>query len=775
MPVIALYEFNEAGPVAADSALGNGAQDGTNTDGAAGVDGRLVLDGINDKFKVGDEVFQLSRGTLEIQFAMTALTDDPQTVLSRDSVGQTEGGYRIEVLGDGSVAITHETTDGETTYTTGPGFLGAGDEVNVSYSWDEAEGGKLIVENQTAGTTYEADTPEGLTMDMGDINQKWMIGAGQSASDPFMLNNLGKYMDGSVEYFQISDTVDNITDPVRDGIVEGTPGDDLIDTDYSGDPDGDFVDNEDAIIPGDGPNDDRIYAYGGDDTVIAGPGDDTVFGGQGNDLVEGGDGDDSVRGGRGDDSLTGTDGRDSIFGDGGNDIIETGTSVGDTNVPLPDRGYPGLYPADSDPENDRDVARGGGGDDIIRTGDDNDTIFGGRDNDDIDGGFDDDTISGGFGNDTIVGGEGSDTIEGRQDDDLIYGGLGPDFPDAVNIPDADGDLVPGNGRDLIYGGFGNDTIYGMDDDDTIYGGGDNDVIDGGVDDDLVYGDRGNDTITGGEGVDSLYGGADRDVFLVGAPGTGDGDFIDGNEGGDDFDTLDLRGSGPLRIDYERNPENGTVTFLDDDGNETGTLTFRNIENVIPCFTPGTLIATPKGEVPVESLRAGDKIITRDNGIQEIRWTGAKHLDWAALSANPHLKPILIRQGSLGNGLPERDMLVSPNHRMLVANDRTALYFAEHEVLVAAKHLTGAKGVQAVDSMGTSYLHFMFDRHEVVLANGAWTESFQPGDQTLKGMGNAQRNEIFELFPELRDEAGIEDYAAARRTLKKHEASLLVAR
>ena len=769
MPVIALYEFNEAGPVAADSALGNGGQDGTNTDGAAGVDGRLVLDGINDKFKVGDEVFQLDRGTLDIQFSVNALKDDAQTVLSRDSVGQTAGGYRVEVLGDGSVAITHETADGETTYTTGAGFLGAGDEVNVSYSWDKDGGGALVVANQTAGTSYEADTPAGLTMDMGDINQKWMVGAGQAGSDPFLLNNLDHYMDGSVAYFQISDTVDNV-DPGRDGIVEGTSDGDLIDVAYAGDPDGDFVDHGDAIIPGDGPDDDRIYGYGGDDTVIAGPGDDTVYGGQGDDDVSGGDGDDDLTGGRGNDVLTGGDGGDTVRGNDGDDLIDTS---GGGPLPLPDRGYPGLYPADSDPTNDLDEVRGGAGDDIIRTSDDNDTIFGGRDNDDIDGGFDDDQIFGGFGNDTIVGAEGSDVIQGRQGDDLIYGGYGPDVPDAVNIPDADGDLVPDNGRDSIFGGFGNDMIYGKDDDDTIYGGADNDQIDAGVDDDLVYGDRGNDTIAGGEGVDSMYGGADRDVFIVG--GDGNGDFIDGNEGGDDVDTLDLTGAGPLRIDYESNPENGTVHFLDDLGNETGTLTFRNIENVIPCFTPGTLIATPKGEVPVQSLCAGDQVITRDNGIQTIRWTGARHLDWAALSSNPHLKPILIRQGSLGNGLPEHDMLVSPNHRMLVANDRTALYFAEHEVLVAAKHLTGAKGVQAVDSMGTSYLHFMFDRHEVVLANGSWTESFQPGDQTLKGMGNAQRNEIFELFPELREEAGIGSYAAARRTLKRHEASLLVAR
>ncbi|MFN6979078.1 MAG: Hint domain-containing protein, partial [Gemmobacter sp.] len=191
------------------------------------------------------------------------------------------------------------------------------------------------------------------------------------------------------------------------------------------------------------------------------------------------------------------------------------------------------------------------------------------------------------------------------------------------------------------------------------------------------------------------------------------------------------------------------------------------------FTPGTLIATPRGERPIEDLKAGDKVITRDNGIQEIRWIGRRDLDARALNANPHLCPVMIRQGSLGNGLPERDMMVSPNHRVLVANDRTALYFDEHEVLVAAKHLVSANGVAQVQSAGTSYLHMLFDRHEVVLSNGAWTESFQPGDYSLSGMGNAQRTEIFELFPQLRTAAGTAGYAAARKTLKGFEARLLV--
>ena len=564
-----------------------------------------------------------------------------------------------------------------------------------------------------------------------------------------------------------------------DGYVRGTAGGDLIDTNYIDPFDTDRVDATDAILLGDAPNDDRILAGAGNDTVNAGTGDDSVEGGTGDDILVGRGGDDSLIGDDGDDTLYGQNGNDVLQGGDGNDDARggTGNDLIDTSgggpLPLPDQGYPGLYPSDANPNDDRDTVQGGSGDDTIRTGDDADLITSGYGNDSVDGGFDNDTIWGNQGNDTIIGGEGADVIDGGWDEDLIYGGYGPGVPDAVNIRDDLGDLRPGNGNDSIRGGLGNDTIYGLDDNDTIDGGQDNDYIDGGIDEDVITGNTGNDTIVGGQGADTLSGGNDRDTFLIGTPTDGLGDVINGNEGGDDFDTLDLRGVGPHRINYASdNPENGVVNFLDGAGNVTGTLTFTNIENVIPCFTPGTLIATPKGEVLVEDLKAGDRIITRDNGIQEIRWVGAKAMGYRELFNNPHLKPVLIQQGSLGNGLPERDMLVSPNHRLLVANDRTALYFDEHEVLVAAKHLVAAKGVIEVDSVGTTYIHFMFDRHEVVLSNGAWTESFQPGDYTLKGMGNAQRNEIFELFPDLKTEVGLEGYQAARRTLKRHEAMLL---
>lgn len=192
----------------------------------------------------------------------------------------------------------------------------------------------------------------------------------------------------------------------------------------------------------------------------------------------------------------------------------------------------------------------------------------------------------------------------------------------------------------------------------------------------------------------------------------------------------------------------------------------------PCFTPGTMIATARGGVAVEDLRVGDRVVTRDNGFQEIRWIGRKHLDGRELMANPHLRPVLIRQGALGNGLPARDLMLSPNHRVLVASNQTQLYFEEREVLCSAKHLINNRSIQEMHTTGTTYLHFMFDRHEVVLSDGAWSESFQPGDYSLRGIGNAQRQEIFGLFPELRAAPGNEGFLAARRVLTPGEARRL---
>ena len=195
------------------------------------------------------------------------------------------------------------------------------------------------------------------------------------------------------------------------------------------------------------------------------------------------------------------------------------------------------------------------------------------------------------------------------------------------------------------------------------------------------------------------------------------------------------------------------------------------ERCTPCFTPGAMITTQRGEIAVQHLQVGDRVITRDNGIQPVRWVGKTQMFLQDFQAEPHLLPVLVRQGSLGKGLPERDLMVSPNHRLLVANERTSLRFSEREVLVAAKHLS-VPGVHTVQSSGTTYIHFMCDRHEVVLVNGIWTESFQPAERMLNAMEAEVRNEILKIFPELAFDASAFD--GARLSLKAHEARVLFA-
>ena len=211
----------------------------------------------------------------------------------------------------------------------------------------------------------------------------------------------------------------------------------------------------------------------------------------------------------------------------------------------------------------------------------------------------------------------------------------------------------------------------------------------------------------------------------------------------------------------------TFTFVDGDQAPLSAL-----ERVIACFTPGTLIATPKGEVPVERLQLGDRVLTRDNGIQTIRWVGHRKLDHLQLKKLKELRPIVIRAGALGGGRPERDMKVSPMHRMLVQSEVAQMYFDQTEVLIAAKDLTVIDGVEVGEGPYVTYVHFMCDQHEIVLSDGAWSESFQPGDLSMKGLDEDQRSELLTLFPKLASQEGLQEHRAARRTLKRDEARVL---
>jgi len=170
---------------------------------------------------------------------------------------------------------------------------------------------------------------------------------------------------------------------------------------------------------------------------------------------------------------------------------------------------------------------------------------------------------------------------------------------------------------------------------------------------------------------------------------------------------------------------------------------------VTCFVAGTLIETRHGLVAVENLNVGDEILTRDNGFQPIRWIGSTKLSTAALARQPNLRPIRIRAGALGTNMPASDLMVSPQHRILVRSNIAVRMFGVDEVLVAAKQLLIIEGIDyAEDVQGVEYFHFLFDRHEVVMSNGAATESLFTGPQALKSVGAAARAEILALFPEM---------------------------
>lgn len=205
-------------------------------------------------------------------------------------------------------------------------------------------------------------------------------------------------------------------------------------------------------------------------------------------------------------------------------------------------------------------------------------------------------------------------------------------------------------------------------------------------------------------------------------------------------------------------------------NLSGTLagiTYTNFEHIkfnVVCFVRGTRIKTAKGEVAIEDLAVGDRVLTLDNGYQAIRWIGSSRRQ-----AKGDLAPIRIKAGALGN---ERDLRVSPQHRMLLRGWQAELMFGDTEVLVAAKSLVNDTTILREEGGEVDYFHMLFDRHEIVFAEGAPSESFHPGVEGWKALDAATRAEILELFPALEEKGFAAFGPAARLSLKDFEGRAL---
>lgn len=265
---------------------------------------------------------------------------------------------------------------------------------------------------------------------------------------------------------------------------------------------------------------------------------------------------------------------------------------------------------------------------------------------------------------------------------------------------------------------------------------------------------------------------DFDEDHINSPGTNDPYAIvsDGNLG-------DLFSAYTLTM----NPTTGlvTLTFDPDDYLGKDTAAFQvsgrgddsdNVFITFVCFAEGTVIDTVNGPTKVEDLCVNDLVATQSNGNRPLRWIGSRHLAEADLQANPQLRPVRIRAGAFGNGLPATDLLVSPQHRVFVSSPNVQLLFGIDGALVPAKGLIDGKTVQVSEQNSVTYYHLLFDQHEMIRSNGAWTESFYPGKQACSSLDPSTRNEVYELFPELITDD--DDFEAAAPLLSVHETRLL---
>ncbi|MGC9370725.1 MAG: Hint domain-containing protein [Paracoccaceae bacterium] len=594
--------------------------------------------------------------------------------------------------------------------------------------------------------------------------------------------------------------------------VEGSSGNDVIDAGFT-DAQGDRVDEGDG--GGASGLGDAIDGLGGDDSISAGDGADTVQGGAGHDTISGGAGDDTIYG-DGDQAVTetlnwtaaGADGSDISGGftqdTGGMQVdvsFERGP-IGD-RIEVSDRTqYTGTGEA-FDTNSALYLTSDGSGSGMTATttlafspspgagfsdGVENVSF---RINDIDSSGWTDVLQVQAYDADgnpvpVTITASGNDTVSG----DTVTATWGSETPDSANGsalveiggPVARLEITYSNADTAGQAIWISDVHF-----DAIPAGGGDDVIDGGAGDDLIYGDAGDDSLAGGTGADTLEGGTGNDSLTV-----AQGDSAAGGDGDDTFLVADLdeAGSGDITVtggegdesagdtlDFQGLIDWDDVTYTDtDDANgglagyatlaDGSVVNFSEIENVIICFAAGTRILTPHGPRRIEDLRPGDLVITADDGLQPVRWTGRR-----TVPARGRLAPVRLRAGSAcGNG---RDLLVSPQHRMLLTGHRANLLFGESEVLAAAKHLIDGRDVIRAPGGEVTYVHLLFDRHQVIFAEGAPSESFHPGAQGLEAVSGPAREELFSLFPELRSNPN--GYGGPSRIcLKRHEARLLAA-
>ncbi|MEM8698963.1 MAG: Hint domain-containing protein [Pseudomonadota bacterium] len=206
------------------------------------------------------------------------------------------------------------------------------------------------------------------------------------------------------------------------------------------------------------------------------------------------------------------------------------------------------------------------------------------------------------------------------------------------------------------------------------------------------------------------------------------------------------------------PPPGGVKPLVDQG--SGTFAIGDPNDILfPCYVSGTLIETEEGLRPVEEIAVGERVLTRDHGVQPVLWRGHRTFDAAEVARRPNLRPVRFEEGSWGNSRP---LLVSQQHRMLISGAPLDLAFTQSEMLVPAHALVGQTGISLAPAALVTYCHLLFAQHELIWAEGTLSESFHPGETIVTRSDATTRAELLTIFPELAERPA--SYGGPARTL-----------
>ncbi len=286
--------------------------------------------------------------------------------------------------------------------------------------------------------------------------------------------------------------------------------------------------------------------------------------------------------------------------------------------------------------------------------------------------------------DSYVGSDGADSTPNEFDLPYVFASGGND---TLDLRDGDDTVIANEGNHVIYGGEGNDYLQA------------------GLDNDVLYGDGGDDYLNAQPGDDTMYGGTGSDTAqFSGAP--------------EDYSFTPLEGGGwriqhvnVIGQDDGRDVVGADVEWLEFNGNG-------NEQQVLPppCFAAGTRIMTARGEVPVETLRAGDMVVTLGlcgPWLRPVRWVGHRVVECRRHPRPDAVVPVRILAGALGEGVPRRDLVVSPDHALFLEG-----------ALVPAIALVDGHGVRRDHGAGrVRYYHVELDAHDVLLAEGTPAESW----------------------------------------------------